>query len=218
MKTVLFIAHHFPPMGGPGVSRSLNFVKHLPAYQYQPVVLTISLEDIKEGAYPMDDTLMKQVPDIVTIIRTKTYEPRQFKELMMRLRIFRILWFVLYPLLWESCALWIFSAFGTGIKVIREKNIQLIYTSSGPFTTLLIGLLLKIKLKIKWIADLRDPFTDGYQWHFPSKLHWYFARRIEKWVLNKADHLIVNTPEVKNLFIKRKILLEEKISVITNGY
>jgi hypothetical protein len=67
------------------------------------------------------------------------------------------------------------------------------------------------------VADFRDPFTDGYQWDFPSKLHWYLARSIEKKILNTADHLVVNTPEVKKLMLSRDILNNDKITAITNG-
>jgi hypothetical protein len=77
---------------------------------------------------------------------------------------------------------------------------------------------LQKKTGVKWIADLRDPFTDAYAWLFPSKIHWLFARKIEASLLSKADLLIVNTNEVKKLFLKRGIGTEDSIRVITNGY
>ena len=50
------------------------------------------------------------------------------------------------------------------------------------------------------MADIRDPFTDGYMWRFPTKLHWYLARFYERKMLQYADKVIVNTPEVEKGF------------------
>ena len=43
-KRVLFIAYYFPPLGGSGVQRSLKFVKYLPKFNFEPIVVTV-----KEG-------------------------------------------------------------------------------------------------------------------------------------------------------------------------
>ena len=40
MIPVLYLAWHFPPVGGAGVQRSLMFARYLPEYGVQPVVLT----------------------------------------------------------------------------------------------------------------------------------------------------------------------------------
>ncbi|HFE52934.1 MAG TPA: glycosyl transferase family 1, partial [Bacteroidetes bacterium] len=39
-KKVLFVAYYFPPAGGSGVQRVLKFVRYLPEFGWQPVVLT----------------------------------------------------------------------------------------------------------------------------------------------------------------------------------
>ena len=39
MKKVLVIAFIFPPLGGSGVQRTLNFVKYLPEFAWQPYVV-----------------------------------------------------------------------------------------------------------------------------------------------------------------------------------
>ena len=42
MKRVLMIAYHFPPMkGSSGIQRTLRFASYLPAYGWDPVVLTV---------------------------------------------------------------------------------------------------------------------------------------------------------------------------------
>ena len=41
MNKALLIAYHYPPLGGPGVFRTLKFTKYLPNFNYQPFILTI---------------------------------------------------------------------------------------------------------------------------------------------------------------------------------
>ena len=181
MKKVLFIAYQFPPRGGPGVHRSLNFVKYLRDYGYDPIVLTVNETDIKRSGYIYDDTLLKQIPSDITVIRT-------------------------------------FKTYRVAAELITKNDIKIVYTSSSPYSALLLGKMLQKRLGIKWVADLRDPFTDGYGWQWPSKLHWRWGRMVEKKVLQKPDMLIVNTPETKKLYLQRKITNENRITVLTNGF
>ena len=218
IRPVLFIAHTFPPASGPGVFRSYYFAKELVAHGYQPWVLTIPKSDIEAIGYPQDKALEESLPAEVEVVRVPTREPRKLVGWLQKIRIFRLVWFLAYPLFWEKSAFWPFSSFTTAKRIIREQNIKLIYTTSGPFSSILLGFLLKKSLPVKWVLDIRDPFTDGYMWHWPSKLHWYFSRMLEKWLYRTADHVIVNTPEVKALYLKRNLAPEAKLSVITNGY
>lgn len=218
MEKVLFIAFHFPPRGGPGVHRSLNFVNHLRSFGYEPIVLTVKEEDLRKGGYEWDDSLKSRIPPGLEVHRCGSGEPFSLRRILLRLRLFRLFWFFLYPLFWERTAGWPRAAMPSALRLIRKHQIRLVYTSSAPFSSALLAYRLKKKTGIRWVADLRDPFTDGYQWDFPSRLHWLFMRRMEKRILNHADHLVVNTPEVRNLMLARGILTAEKVSAITNAY
>lgn len=205
-------------MGGPGVNRSLQFVKSLRDFGYEPVVLTISENDLSSGEYPLDLTLLDQVPEGIQIVRVPTGEPRKFKKLLVKLRVYRLVWFFFYPWFWEKSALWPRKCRRTAANLIRANNIKIVYTSCGPFSSALIGYHLRQTMNVKWVADLRDPFTDAYAWQFPGKLHWHFARWMEKKIFRSADALILNTPSAADLFEKRGIASVSKLNVITNGY
>ena len=58
------IACSFPPLGGPGVQRSVKFVKYLRDFGYEPIVFTRECknEDV------MDETLLKDIPDGVIAV------------------------------------------------------------------------------------------------------------------------------------------------------
>ena len=65
MKKVLIIAYYFPPLGWSGVQRTLKFVKYLRNFGWEPVVLTVG----KTKFSVMDESLSKEIPDDVKVIR-----------------------------------------------------------------------------------------------------------------------------------------------------
>lgn len=218
MKKILFISYQFPPQGGPGVQRSTRFVQHLREFNYDPIVLTIIEEDIKKAGCIIDYSLLNLVPKDVQIVRISSSIPFKMTAFLQKTKLFRIFWFFLYPLFWERSANWPNKAYDKAETLIKQNDINLVYTSSGPFSSLKLGYKLKKKLNINWVADLRDPYTDAYAWSYPSKLHWFWSRLKEKQWISYCDSLIVNTREVKKLYIKRKLKAEKDIFVITNGY
>ena len=52
MRRVLFLAYHFPPIGGAGVQRSIRFIRLLRDFGYEPVV------GFEEGLQRTIDTLL----------------------------------------------------------------------------------------------------------------------------------------------------------------
>ena len=70
---VLLITYYWPPSGGAGVQRCLQFARHLAAWGVQPTVITV---DPAHAAYPQrDDSLLAAVPPELEVIRTATTEP-----------------------------------------------------------------------------------------------------------------------------------------------
>lgn len=75
-KKILIITYYWPPAGGPGVQRWLKFAKYLPDFGWKPVIYTP-----ENPSYPLiDETLMKDVPENIEIVRTKIWEPYQLAE------------------------------------------------------------------------------------------------------------------------------------------
>lgn len=68
---VLVITYYFPPLGGVGVQRTLKYVKYLPQSGWQPIVVTPA-----RPAYTVRDaTLLDEVPSILQVERTGSFEP-----------------------------------------------------------------------------------------------------------------------------------------------
>ena len=83
MKKALIITYYWPPSGGSGVQRWLKFVKYLPEYGWQPIVIVP-----KNPEYPVfDDSLLKNIPKEVEVLKFPIWEPYSiFKKLTGRKR------------------------------------------------------------------------------------------------------------------------------------
>jgi glycosyltransferase involved in cell wall biosynthesis len=106
-------------------------------------------------------------------------------------------------------------------ELIREFNINTVVTTSPPHSTQLIGLKLKQKFNIRWIADLRDPWTDIY--YYNQFNHTALARKVdqnfERKVVENADLLVTVSEDVKRIFAeKSRFPIAEKTVVIPNGF
>ncbi|HLS29404.1 MAG TPA: glycosyltransferase, partial [Flavobacteriaceae bacterium] len=102
-------------------------------------------------------------------------------------------------------------------KNIAKKNIDTIITTGPPHSLHLIGLKLKYKTGVNWIADFRDPWTG--MWDFNQlKLNQTTKKkhnRLEKQVLRNADQIITTSKATELAF---KNLSIQPIKTITNGY
>ena len=236
MKKLLVITYYWPPSGGAGVQRTLKFVKYFPQFDVKPYVITV---DPKKASYPVvDETLLNDVAKDLSIYYTDSFEPLNIlggivgknkvpyggfanknKETFFQTSLRWIRGNIFIP---DARVGWVKYAFEKAVEIIRRENIDTVYISSPPHSTQLIGLKLKEKFpNIRWIADMRDPWTDIY--YYKDLLHTSIAKNIdakyEKKVLERADSLIVVSDAIKRTFAtKIKIGTNDKIHVIPNGY
>lgn len=231
MKKVLIITYYWPPAGGPGVQRWLKFVKYLPDFDIDPIVY------IPENpTYPLlDEKLVADVPQNVTILKNKIIEPYAWASVFSKKNTKKISSgiipnqrkqsFVQKMMLWvrgnlfipDARVLWVKPSVKYLSKYIQENNIDTVITTGPPHSLHLIGLQLKENLNVKWIADFRDPWTTiGY--HKALKLTEASAKKhkdMEKKVMTTADFLLVTSPTTKKEF---EAITNKPIHVITNGY
>lgn len=211
MKKVLIIANQFPPMGDSGVQRSVKFVKNLRYFDYEPVVLTREI-----GNMPVkDETLLKDIPEGVKIYRTKAYEAPELKG------IFRLPGKVLGKLtIPDSAYFWYKKTRKKALKIIKEEGIDIVYTTSAPYSDHLLGLYIKKKTGLKWVVDFRDEWTNNpYTLDSPyNPVRTKIEKKMEKKVVENADRLIANSSVMRANFIKNNHLNGDNFYVIPNGY
>ncbi|MGB5462630.1 MAG: glycosyltransferase, partial [Aureibaculum sp.] len=224
---VLIITYYWPPSGGSGVQRWLKFVKYLPSFGIEPVVYTV-----ENPSYAiLDNTLQSEVPKDIIVLKQPIKEPNRFFSLFgsskkkvsagfldpkpsllgKMAQYIRANYFI--P---DARKFWIKPSIKYLLEYLSKEKIDVIITTGPPHSLHLIGLQLKKKTGIKWIADFRDPWTDIDYFHqlpltekATQKHH-----QLEKEVVSNADHVIVVGKTMKNNFLQ----FNKKIEVITNGY
>ncbi len=206
------VANQFPPMGGSGVQRSVKFVKHLRSFGYEPIVLTRNADN----TILRDETLLKDVPEGVKIVRTKAYETAEVRGV---LRIpAKVISKFMIP---DSARLWAEFCKKEALALVEKENISLIYTTSAPYSDHLLGLYLKKKNpNLQWVVDFRDEWTNNpYTLDHPHGTYrTNLEKKMESEVLQMADQLIANTPVMRDNFLKNHNVSPEKFHVIPNGY
>ena len=104
----------------------------------------------------------------------------------------------------DSERLWEIFSRSVAEKAVENRNIQLIYTTSLPYSSHLMGIHLKKRYPwIAWVADFRDEWTNNpYILDNPyNPVRMKIEQRMEKEVLKTADCLVINTPAMLKNFI-----------------
>lgn len=226
MKKVLIISYYFPPVGGAGVQRILKFVKYLPEFSWEPVVLTV--KNIQYPAY--DASLLEEIPKGVKIYRSGSLDPLRLNHILGKFlggakknsseskeKSHFISWLSKFLFIPDNKIGWLIYAVIKGLKIAKKNNIDLIFSTSPPPTAHLIGLLLKKFLKVPLVVDFRDSWETSLEEKSPSFIHGWLQRKIERKILKNADSIITVNEQIQNIF-QNKYLQLPNLSVVTNGY
>ena len=230
-KKTLIITYYWPPAGGPGVQRWLKFVKYLPEFGIEPVVYCP-----ENPNYPIiDQSLVNEIPDNITILKQPINEPyglaswfskgsskkissgvipKAKKQSLIEKAMLYVRGNYFIP---DARKNWVQPSVSFLSDYIEKHKIETIITTGPPHSLHLIGLQLKARLGVRWLADFRDPWTTiGY--HKDLKLTDSSKAKhidLEQMVLNTADEIIVTSNHTKNEFQTKT---KQPITVITNGY
>ncbi|GGW62379.1 glycosyl transferase family 4 [Winogradskyella epiphytica] len=230
-KKVLIITYYWPPAGGPGVQRWLKFVKYLPEFGIEPIVYCP-----ENPNYPIiDESLVDEIPKNISILKQPISEPyglanwfskgsakkissgvipKAKKQSLIEKAMLYVRGNYFIP---DARKNWIQPSVKFLAEYIKEHQIETIITTGPPHSLHLIGLQLKARIGVKWLADFRDPWTTiGY--HKELKLTSASRAKhleLEQSVFNTADEIIVTSNYTKNEF---QVKTKQPITVITNGY
>ncbi|MEP1033656.1 hypothetical protein [Ekhidna sp.] len=202
-RKILIISYYWPPSGGVGVQRWMNFALQLKSIGWEPFVLTPENPQFEIK----DEKLQERVKDIPTI-RIPIWEPfalfhkltgnkdrknvqqglvlekseKTFKDKLM-------VWIRGNLLIPDPRTFWVKAASRKAIDLIKEQGIGTIITTGPPHSIHLVGRKVKRKSGAKWLADFRDPWS---KWDVLEKLNTSeivldVHRRMERSVLKECD-------------------------------
>lgn len=220
-------------MGMGGTQRSAKFVKYLPQFNWEPIVITV--KDVQYYAH--DDSLLNEIGN-PKIIRTESLDPlrliarfRKTKSAasanlntsgVPRKKLLNILNRIIggWMLIPDSKVLWLPYAVSRAVKIITNEKIKVIYTTSPPQSAHLGGILIKLITGAKWIADFRDDWTGGESQASPTIFHSFINRLLEKFVLKYADRVVGMCDHLTSSLRKKsgQPIPNNKFTTILNGY
>ena len=210
----------------------LKFVKYLPKFGYQPIVLTV-----KDGTFPAtDESLLKEIPADVKVYKCKTIEPFSlYKKALKKDKDWEIpthvyegkkpsfmnrlsKWIRANLFIPDARVGWKLFAVKEGVRIVKEENIDLIFSTSPPQSTQLIARNIALRTDTPWFADFRDPWTDLFTLkELPRNS---FVKWIDKYfeasVLSRADVVSTVSRGLIDLFVSKTE--SPKYVELPNGY
>lgn len=229
MKKVLIITYYWPPSGGGGVQRWLKFAKYLPEFGWEPIIFTPENPDFDI----QDQSLLKDVSPELEVIKLPIWEPYSLfakvnkgeklkqglinggekRSFFNALALFiRGNFFIPDPR-----RFWVKPSVKFLSRIIDDNKIDVVVTTGPPHSMHLIGLGLKKKLGVKWLADFRDPWS---KWDMLEQFKMLpianaMHKRLERKVLANADEVLTVSQSWSKEFEQ---LYPRKYTVITNGF
>jgi glycosyltransferase involved in cell wall biosynthesis len=208
LSRVLFVAYHFPPLGGGGVQRNLKFARYLPDFGYDPVVVTGPGKD-ENWWTPDDASMVAELPESVEVRRLAARAPERGAR---RARVERLLGLETPQARW-----WREGAVELGRSA---GDVDLVYASLVPYAASAeAAAKLAAELGKPWVADLQDPWALDEMWLYPTELHRRRDLARMRRLLNLADAVVMNTPEAVVRVRRAFPELRDKLVVsIPNGF
>ncbi|NLN85562.1 MAG: glycosyltransferase family 4 protein [Candidatus Cloacimonetes bacterium] len=199
---ILLISYYFPPCGGAAVQRWLKWLPELVDAGFEVTVLTT-----EGGDHPVQDTsLLKEIPPEVRVLRSEAPSLSKFWKLLFGEKSElphgsldletnasplkkALVWTRLNLIIPDVRKIWNPSALRHATRFLRKNPVDLVITTGPPHSTHLVGLKLKQRHNVKWVADWRDPWSSIYYLKLnpPSKFSLNLQRRLEQKVAKSAD-------------------------------
>jgi len=224
MQKILFITYHFPPIAGSGIQRSLKFIKYLPEFGIEPIVLTP--QNAQWQAYDVQNLKLPYLKKRRIYRRgikrlTRYYELRfnrgHTKHPYFYILALKYLWFM------DLFSSWYFECNQAALKIASKEQVAGIFTTSPPHSTHLFGHFLKTQLNLPWVMDIRDSMYDdpnishtGFMGRFNQKIELFYEK---KFYPSASAITTVSQPIADSIGRRHPGQgLNQKTHVITNGF
>lgn len=242
------LAYYFPPDSSSGTFRPFFFANHLSNGSARVSVLTARESDFLPGQ-TRDPHLLHTLHPRVTVLRSRVLRPREavlsfrdfigglfsrsapnahthantFAQDMKTDRVslpqrFKdiITDFLASP---DPQVGWIPGAAHLGARFIEEEKVDAIYATGSPWSSFLLGVLLKYLTGRPLLLDFRDPWVSNPGFVQRSRPAAWIERLMECFVLQRADGVVANTEELRLDFLERYDFLNpHQVHTIPNGF
>lgn len=245
MKRVLILAYYFPPIAASGSLRPAGFCAHLQEHGYLPHVLSTdygdahppisldpSLENLISPALRVDRlshiNMLKVLLEFRDKLRGRAVghsgnqtatgkddrKANNAPSLLSRLKTRILNRLFLVP---DHQKPWINAVIKYVDGLPLDERPDIVYATGNPWSALLAGQKVAKRLNIPFVADFRDPWASNPKPAASAELD-RWAHKLERQIIESADHIVANTEELKQQFVKDYSGVNGKVSAITNAY
>lgn len=194
--TLLLSTYHFPPSAAVAVYRMLGLVRYLPDFDWRVVV--VAPPEMPDE--PVDPALFERVPAGTTVVHVPFPHGGIAVKGARRLL---------------GTKVWLWPALAACHEVIRDHKPDVILTSSPPPAVHYLGLFLKKRYGLPWVACLRDPWVLNHPKRVKIRP---FERPLERSVLGRSDAVVANTPLNLRGLTEAYPGLRGKTTIVPNGF
>ncbi len=141
--------------------------------------------------------------------------PSALRRALSRARrlFFRCLYFI------DDQKRWGWRAARAAQRAGKRFQARLVVASAPPNTLLLSGALAARWLRVPYIADMRDPWTDAINYAHPERrMELRLLRLLEAWTLRSATAITSTGATVTKLLAARYPDTREKLHLVRNGF
>lgn len=233
----MFIAYEFPPMGGVSSIWAAKYVKYLPSFGWEPVVVTV--RDAPTNL--LDPGLSGELPPATRVERPFSLEPTRLIRSLRRLREycagnrgegepeglvysytglpFRSLAKIRALFVPDEKIGWFPFALASCLKAVTETGARVVFSTAPPFTTHLIAAACKRITGLPWICEFRDPWVDYTLAEPPTPINKRINRLLEGFMVRGADAIVCAMRGIVDGFEERyPDVPGQRYNVITGGY
>jgi glycosyltransferase involved in cell wall biosynthesis len=204
---VLIVAYHFPPQAGSsGSLRSLKYCRYLSEFGWHPVVLAPHPRAYEQ----IDEKSLSSVPEGVPVIRSFAMDTKKHMGIGGR-----YLRYMALPDRWVS---WVFGGVPTGLRAVREHQVDVLYSTFPIMSAALIGLWIQRFTGLPWVLDLRDPMSqDDYPRDPMIRSVW---SKVERACMRRVSRVVFTAEATRQMYLERypEFLKPEMCLLISNGY
>ncbi|MBO0719734.1 MAG: glycosyltransferase family 4 protein [Blastocatellia bacterium] len=214
-KRVLMLCYYYPPIDAIGALRSVAFALNFREFGWEPVVLSVT--QCKDRWVTVGNS---RPPEGVAVFRAPEFGIGRYCDYLQGAfcRLLRLFGF-------ETRRNWVRDIFCfpdaqiTWLPAIKGISlapaVDVIYVSCSPFSAALNGVLIKEVTGLPLVLDFRDP------WNVPvsgSRYRGKMLELLERFVLRRADMIILNTPGAERIYRSAFPDLADRFLCIPNGY
>ena len=205
MKRLLMVAFHFPPFAGSsGIQRTLRFVQHLPAFGWEPIVLTADPRAYERTS----EDLSAEVPAGTVVERAFALDTARHLSFKGRYP-----GFLARPDRWIT---WALAAVPAGLKLARRYSPHAMWSTYPIASAHAVGRAIALRSGLPWIADFRDPMAqEGYP--ADAKV-WRSFKNIEEWTIRESAASVFTTPGAARMYRDRYPDAASRMHIVENGY